>query len=539
MRHILRLLAALSLIAASLGAPAARAQSTPQEYTVNGLAGEPDTIDPNRSSFNNEAEVVRQVFEPLYRFDRNLVPQPAAATGYDLSPDGLTWTFHLRPDGKWSDGQPVTARDFVYSWRRILDPNLAAEYASFFVDAGIVGADLYNAGKAGPEAVGVSAPDDSTFVVQLKAPFGPFLDIAALWVGVPLRQDIVDANPDGWTQDPNTYVGNGPFRMTEWVHQDHISLGPNPQYHGPGPLLQKVTFLMVTDSVADFAAYVNGERDEAGVPDAQVKAVLADPSLSQEVQRISRLVTFWLDVNVKGKPPLNDPVFRRALNKAIDRDAMIRDIANGVGRPATSLIPPGMPGFEQDAGKDLAFDPQGAKDLLRQAGFADGSSVPQLTLKYADSTANQRRAEFIQAQLKQNLGINLNLQVMEAKAFVQAFKAKDFDLAFSGWGADYPDPQDWFAANFGCNGGNNKTQYCNPTFDQLVARADTTSNLGDRLPMYSQAQALLLQDAPVVFLFNEESLFLTKPWVQGLTPTGMDDFSPGDLFLDQVSIAPH
>src|SRR5438093_7981037 len=160
MRRLLYLVAALALLVPAAVQPA-MAQQQPQDLTINALQGEPDNIDPNRSSFNTEAAVIRQVFQPLLRFDSRLTPQPAAAASYDVSPDGMTYTFHLRPDGRWSDGQPVTASQFEYSWKRILDPQLAAEYASFYVDAGIVGADDYNSGKVTtPANVGVHALDD-------------------------------------------------------------------------------------------------------------------------------------------------------------------------------------------------------------------------------------------------------------------------------------------------------------------------------------------------------------------------------------------
>jgi oligopeptide transport system substrate-binding protein len=219
---------------------------------VNALQGEPDTIDPSRSSFNTEAAVIRQVFEPLLRFDIGLRPQPAAAETYEVSSDGRHWTFHLRPDGRWSDGAPVTARDFEYSLKRLLDPKTASEYASFFVDAGIVGAEAYNAGQVPtPDGLGIRALDELTLQIDLVDPFGPLPDLVALWVAAPLRRDVVEAYGDSWTLDPATYIGNGPFVMTEWVHQDHIAFTSNRYYHGPAPVLQKMTFLMVGNGAAD------------------------------------------------------------------------------------------------------------------------------------------------------------------------------------------------------------------------------------------------------------------------------------------------
>jgi oligopeptide transport system substrate-binding protein len=467
---------------------------------------------------------------------------------YDVSPDGLVYTFHLRPDGRWSDGQPVTAQQFEYSWKRILDPKLAAEYASFFVDSGIVGAEDWNTGKAAnADGVGVRALDDLTFEVRLSHPFGPLPDLAALWVVSPLRQDIVESNPTGWTQDPSTYVGNGPFMMTEWVHQDHISFVPNPFYVAnnnlwPVPTLQRVTFLMVTNGEADYAAWLNGERDWTLVPDSVVNVVLRDPDLAQQARQYNELTVFWAHMN-NAKPPLNDVRVRRALAKAVDRTALIRDIASGVGLPSISIIPPGMPGFQEGLGQELAFDPQGAQAMLAEAGFPGGAGFPKITYSFSGTSANQRRAEFLQAQWKQNLNIDVQLNSMESKAYQAAFKAKNYELAFGGWGADYPDPQDWFNTLFGCTGGNNKYNYCNPTFDQLVNRADNGVDLSDRVLLYNQAQTILIQDAPVAPLFVRGRMVVVKPYVQmsdgsPLTITGQDDY-PGDYFLDMVRIVPH
>jgi len=521
-------------------APAGQSNQQPsgtQEITINALQGEPDNLDPNRSSFATEAAVIRQVFEPLLNFDKDLKPVPAAASSFDVSQDGKTYTFHLRQGAKWSDGQPVTAKDFVYSYKRILDPDTAAEYASFFTDAGIVGAADYNSGKGSADAVGVRAVDDNTLEIKLEDASGFFPNLAALWVVAPVRQDIIQKAGPGWAQDPATYIGNGPFKMTEWVHQDHITLVPNPNYAGSKPKLQKVTYLMVTSGEADYAAYRNNERDWTLVPDADVQTVRGDSQLSKEAVEYTELTTFWLIMN-NAKPPLDNLMVRKALSKAIDRQAMIRDIAAGVGKPATSMIPPGMPGYQPELGKDIDFDPTAAKSLLSQAGFADPAQFPQLHFRFATTTANQSRAEFIQAQLKQNLGINIVLDSMESKAYQAAYKDKDYELAFGGWGADYPDPQNWMASLFGCKASNNKYNYCDQQFDQASAKGDTGTDLNQRLQAYAQAQQILVQDLPVAPLFYRGRMVLVKPWVQNLVITPKDEY-PGDLFLNDVFLVKH
>ncbi|MBO0885428.1 MAG: peptide ABC transporter substrate-binding protein, partial [Mycobacterium sp.] len=502
-----------------------------------------DNIDPNKSSFATESAVISRVFEPLLTFDKDLKPVPAAATGFDVSPDGKTYTFHLRQGAKFSDGQPVKAQDFEYSFKRILDPSTAAEYASFFADAGIVGAADYTSGKGAADQVGVKAVDDNTLQIQVASPIGYLPDLVALWVVPPLRQDILQKAGDGWAQDPSTYIGNGPFKMTEWVHQDHITLVPNENYSGTQPKLQKVTLLMVTDGEADYAAYRNNERDWTLVPDADVQAVRNDPELSRQTVEYTELTTWWLSFNL-AHTPLDNPNVRKALSMAIDRNALIRDVAGGVGKPATSMIPPGMPGYQADLGKDVDFNPTQAKQLLAQAGFADASSFPQLHFRYATTSTNQSRAEFIQGQLKQNLGIDIVLDSMESKAFQAAYKAKDFDLAWSGWGADYPDPQDWFTGLFACNASNNKYNYCDQQFDQLAAKGDTSTDQNQRLQAYAQAQQLLLQDLPVAPLYYRGRMVLIKPWVHGggdnngLVVTPIDSY-PGVSFLPQVFVTQH
>jgi oligopeptide transport system substrate-binding protein len=325
--------------------------------------------------------------------------------------------------------------------------------------------------------------------------------------------------------------------MSEWVHQDHITLVPNPNYVGTKPTLQKVTLLMVTDAEADYAAYRNNERDWTLVPDADVQAVRNDPQLSKEAHEYTELTTFWLIMN-NARTPLNNPMVRRALSKAIDRNALIRDVASGIGQPATSMIPPGMPGHQPDLGKDIDFDPNAAKQLLSQAGFANPAQFPQLRFRFATSSANQTRAEFIQAQLKQNLGIDVTLDSMEPKAYQAAYKDKDYDLAWGGWGADYPDPQNWMTGLFACNASNNKYNYCNKEFDAAAQKGDTSSDQNARLQAYAQAQQILVQDLPVAPLLYRGRMVLVKPWIGGMVITPKDDY-PGLSFLPQIFVTQH
>jgi oligopeptide transport system substrate-binding protein len=545
------LILVLMLLFGSTSAAHGEQPGVAQEVTLNFLTqGEPDTLDPTHASADRASDgaVVRQVFEPLLRFDDKLVPQPAAAASYEVSLDGTLVTFHLRPDGRWSDGQPVTAGQFEYAWKRLLDPALHAQYAPLFVDAGIVGADDYNSGKfKTPEHVAINALDDLTLQVRLYEPFGALPDLAALWVAAPLRPDIVDADPDGWATDPATYVGNGPFMLVDWAHGDHLTLVPNPQYAAhlgwPAPTLTRVTIAMHTDASANFATYVKSDApDWMDVSEVDANRVLNDPLLEAQLRHSNALSTFWLQMNT-AHAPLGDPTVRRALARGVDRAALVRDLATGVSLPTTSVLPPGMPGFQEGLGKDLGFDASGGRDLLSQAGFGGDQPLPPLGFSFPDATDDRLRAEYVQQQLQANLGIDVVLQPLDAGDYQPAIDAGDYDLALGGWSADYPDPRDWFSLVFGCGAAFNTFGYCNASFDQLVARADMSTNLSARLQLYEQAQALLLQDAPVAPLFVRGRLVLVKPWIQStdggpLILTPLDEY-PGSLFLDKVKVLPH
>jgi len=409
----------------------------------------------------------------------------------------------------------------------LLDPTLHADYAPLFVDAGIVS---------------ISTLDDLTLQVRLTQPFGALPDLAALWVGAPVRPDLVGADPDGWATDPSTYIGNGPFMLSDWVHQDHLTLAPNPEYVShlgwPAPTLTRVTVTMDTNPEADFAAYTEATpRDWLLVPDAEANQVLNDPVLAPQARQYNELTTFWLQLNT-ARPGLNNVLVRRALGKAIDRAALVRDLTAGVSIPVTSVIPPGMPGFQDGLGHELSFDPVGARALLAQAPLTQ-----PLSFSFPDTPANRRRALYVQDQLQQNLGLDVQLDPLDQAGYDHTLSAGTYDLAFGGWSADYPDPQNWFGLVFGCKGAYNTVGYCSPRFDQLVARADMGASLPDRLQLYAQAQTLLIQDLPVAPLFARGRLALVKPWVQStdgspLVLTPLDDY-PGSLFLDKVRILPH
>jgi oligopeptide transport system substrate-binding protein len=531
--------------------PACTQGGTPsgeQVLNVN-LAGEPAQIDPNRASWAAERSVIGQVFEGLLGFDKNLAVIPVVAkelptvANKGISADGKTYTFNLKTNVTWSDGKKVTAKDFAYSIVRMLDPDLATEYASFYYP--IAGAEAYNgaATKTATEkaalkaAVGVKATGDYTLQITLGDAYPVFLQLMSLWPVYPVREDIITANGDKWTEAA-TYIGNGPFKMSEWVHQDHITFVQNPNYWGTKPKLTKITYKMITDANAALAAYKNGELDMSGVPVGTEKATMADATLNKEIVRNADLTTFAFQFNVH-TAPYDNLNLRKALSTGIDRAAFVDKVRGGVGKVALSWIPPGMPGYDATLGTEYSFDVAKAKALLATAltelKLADASKLA-LKFQFSDTASNKTIAQFLQGQLKDNLGITLTLEPMESKAFTQMVNGNKHTWAWFGWGADYPDPDNWLPQLFGTGAGNNHTTYSNPAFDALAKQAGKELDNTKRLQMWADAQKMVMADAPIVTMFYRERFVLVKPYLKGLTPTGMDGQIMGDQFWTKITI---
>ena len=546
----LALVGLVSLIGSACAGPSgttttAGTGTTPQVLRVN-LQGEPANIDPNKASWAQERTIILQVFEGLLNFNKDLSLRPDVAkeiptvANKGISADGLTYTFNLNPKASWSDGKKVTAGDFEYSIKRMLSPEIAADYASFYF--AIAGAEDYNAAADKDEAtkqqlkdaVGVKALNDSTLQITLAQPSPTFLQVMALWPSYPLRQDIIEKYGDQWTEPPN-YIGNGAFLLTEWVHQDHLTLKANPNYWGTKPKLTEIQLKEITDINASLAAYKNDELDMTGVPLGTEKATMADPTLSKDIVRNAELVTFGFRYNV-AKPPFDNIKVRQAIATAIDRDSFIDKVRGGVGKPATSWIPPGMPGYDANLGSQYKFDPAKAKQLLADAGYGDVSKLPPISFQYSDTAGNKTIAQFLQSQLKDNLGIDITLEPMESKAFSTAVNNKQYMFSWYGWGADYPDPDNWLPQLFMTDAGNNKTNYGNPEFDALAEKALVELDNTKRLQEWADAQKIIVDDAVMAFMNYRERFILWKPWVKGLTPTGMDGGIMGDMFFPNIYI---
>jgi oligopeptide transport system substrate-binding protein len=504
---------------------------------------EPPTLDPSKAGDSSATDILKALNHGLVRFNADLGIEPALAESWQYSADGRSVTFKLRDGIKYSNGKPIKASDFVYSWKRLMDPRTASPYSTML--SPVKGAAPIIASKVPTDtakledldkAVGVSAPDDRTFIVELQEPFSAFLSLCALWNTVPLDKETIDQNGTKWTQ-PNLFPSSGPYMLKEWKQQQELVLTPNPYYYGPKPTLQEIHITITPDPKAEFEAFKAGELDVCNrVPEADLASITSSPELAATYLTMPALNVYALGLNVR-KAPFDNKLVRQAFSMAIDRSKLCDVIGRGVPKSATSFIPPGMPAYDAQAG--LAFDPIKAAKLLADAGYPGGKGFPEITLAYNSSPTHQVRMEFIQDQLKQNLGVTIKLEAFEGAAYLNALQTNTPALFRLGWNADYPHPRAFLDPVFRSNSSSNFGGYKNNEVDSLLNKAASTTVPAEQEKLYKECQKLILDDAPMIFLYWNANSRLVKPWVKDSVLTPMDGNLASMLFLDKVKIAAH
>jgi oligopeptide transport system substrate-binding protein len=509
------------------------------------LEDQPGSLDPGQTQYPYETAVLRAISEPLLKPMADLSGVvPAAAQSYDVAAGGTVFVFHLRPSAGYSDGTPVKAQDFVYAWQRLIDPRLAAPEGTFFASTILNGDKVSvldpqrDAGHidAALSTLGLKALDDNTFQVTLAQPDPAFIWLAAMPAAAPVRQDIVKKNGDKWAAAPETLITNGPFKVSEMVPNDHITVVPNAHYWGARPTLTSINFQIVNDGAAALAKYKSGQLDEMAVQPAQAAGVAGDSSLKQNLLKTPDLTVFWITFRVNAALT-NNAKLRLAIAQGIDRDAFVAQIFQGEGLPADTFIPKGMHGYAANISAQK-FDVAQARASLAASGLS-ASQLATLTFSY-DQTSDfgKATANFIHDQLKTNLGINITLQGLDANTLASNLGTGDFQLAGPmGWSADYPDPADWYDF-FLTTSSNNVALYQNQQYDNFVRVARTDLQADRRDQEYQQAQQMLVDDAPVAFLAQSVSWHLVRSYVRGVTGSPVDEW-PGALDPLHISIAPH
>ena len=510
------------------------------------LAAEPHTLDPQRAVGPDEIAVVRQLYEPLLRFDTELHPQPALAESVQSNADNTVWTFTLRANARWSDGEPVTAAHVRDGWLRMMTRELPDELSRPFQV--IENARFFRVNLiVNPAAVGVQALDDRTLQVTTENPAPHLPMIAALPGAVPYRGDAPSLRGEratGTAENP-LHIGNGPFRLTAWHPGEVLRLEPNLYYWGGPPAVALEIHLPYSalpangeDALTRFRA---GRRDIVVVPPERAAEVLANRPAGARVLRQPLPQTTWLSLNVT-KEPLDTVEVRRALSYALDRRAIIRNARGGVGRAAYSLLPPGVPGHNPGAAVGREAAATTAQLMLAAAdwnvpwgaGFG-GQDLPRFTLRYPALPQPTRLAFAIRDQLAYALGIWIRLDPLDPLRYAHVLETKDFELALSGWRSTYPDPEAWFWLTFGDGKLANRTGWSSRVFDRLWRAAEEAPTEEERLRLYHTAQHLLTEEAPAIFLVHGERLILVREGIAGIEPALMDDL-PGAASLYRARV---
>lgn len=481
----------------------------------------PETIDPALNSAVDGGNMILHTFECLLTWDQDSKLAPGQAESWETSEDGLTWTFHLRDGLKWSDGSALTANDFVYSWRRVCDPMVAAPYAETVL--GMV--EGYEDAIGGNlEALGVEAPDDSTLVVHLSQPCSYFGSLAAFATLSPVQQATVDTNGDSWAVAADTYICNGPFYISEWVPGSYIMCTKNPNYWNADAVkLDAIKFNLIEDSNASYSAYQTGEI--LFIKDVPTEEI---PSLegNEEFHVEPIIGTYYLSLNTQ-REPFNDPKVRKALSLAIDREYVANTLMQGTYSPAGNFMGPGWIDTDESQFMDNANGGQPyidtttheanveeAKQLLADAGYPDGAGFPTITYSTNDAGYHKVVAEYLQ-QAWAEIGVELQVDIVEWASFTPMRRNGDFDASRNGWVGDYSDPSNMLDLLYSSNG-NNDGKFSNAEYDAAMDISRTTLDAKERSEALHKAEDILMDEAaciPVAY-YNDF-------WLQSSKITGM------------------
>ncbi len=479
---------------------------------------EPETLDPSLAADESSVTIARSLFEGLLRPPVGQgEPRPGVASAYEVAADGLVYVFRLRPEARWSDGRPVVADDFVYAWRRVLQPETGSRSAPL-LDV-VAGAEAFRRGQAPPEAIGLRALDPTTIEVRLDTPAPFFLSLLTYPAFAPVRRDVVEAGRGQWTR-PGRLVGNGAFRLVEHDPKVRVVVERNPHYWNAEEVaLDRVEFVFLEDERTAWDWYRAGRVDWLKGTLTRDLLPLAR-RLRDEFHADPVLCTYYTALRVD-RPPLDDARVRRALDLAVDKERLVREVLLGGQAPARSLVPAVIrdaTGYVPPEGE--SFDPGRARGLLSEVE-AERGPLPPITWLYNQGEVHRLVGEFLQAQWRQHLGIEVRLQALEWKMLLDRLRRGDFQAARASWCADVVDPGN-FLEVFESQGPSNYSGFADAEYDRLTESARRERDAQARLARYREAEARLIEARPILPLYHYTRLYLLNPRVRGFEPNLLD-----------------
>ncbi len=481
---------------------------------------EPESLDPAIITGQSEGRIISALFEGLTAHDPQACVVPGVAERWKISSDGKRYTFHLRSNAFWSNGDPLTARDFVDSWRRTLDPTTASEYAYQLYY--IRNAEAFNAGKLEDfSQVGVHATDNHTLIVELSNPTPFFIDLCGFPTLMPLHVKSIEKHGDNWIK-PGNLISNGAYILEDWRINHRIRLRANPHYWDRSHVdLQTVDILPTNKANTAFNLYHSGAADLL-LDKGLVPVMLLDSLRKRADFHTSPFLgNYFYRFNVTRKP-FNDPRVRKAFAMATNKQRIVHEITRAGEQPADSLVPHGIPGYTPPQG--LSYDPETARKLLSEAGFPDGKGFPSIFLLFNSSDQNEAIATLIQDMLKKELSISVQLSQQEMKVYLNSMSRLDYDFCRASWVGDYNDPNT-FLDMFVTNGGNNRTGWSNAKYDSLIRMAAAELNPQKRMEIFQQAETILCRDElPILPLYYYVGIqFYDAAKITGIHPNVLDD----------------
>ncbi|EAN5734740.1 oligopeptide ABC transporter substrate-binding protein OppA [Salmonella enterica] len=535
-------LIAAGILTALIAASAATAADVPagvqladKQTLVRNNGSEVQSLDPHKIEGVPESNVNRDLFEGLLISDVEGHPSPGVAEKWE-NKDFKVWTFHLRKNAKWSDGTPVTAHDFVYSWQRLADPNTASPYASYLQYGHIANIDDIIAGKKPATDLGVKALDDHTFEVTLSEPVPYFYKLLVHPSVSPVPKSAVEKFGDKWTQ-PANIVTNGAYKLKNWVVNERIVLERNPQYwDNDKTVINQVTYLPISSEVTDVNRYRSGEIDMTynNMPIELFQKLKKE--IPNEVRVDPYLCTYYYEINNQ-KAPFNDVRVRTALKLALDRDIIVNKVKNQGDLPAYSYTPPYTDGAKLVEPEWFKWSQEKrneeAKKLLAEAGFTADKPLT-FDLLYNTSDLHKKLAIAVASIWKKNLGANVKLENQEWKTFLDTRHQGSFDVARAGWCADYNEPTS-FLNTMLSDSSNNTAHYKSPAFDKLIADTLKVTDDAQRSELYAKAEQQLDKDSAIVPVYYYVNARLVKPWVGGYT--GKDPLD--NIYVKNLYIIKH
>lgn len=493
------------------------------------LESEPATLDPAKSTALPESLVELQIFEGLTRLDEKDQPAPGVAESWDVSADGLTYTFHLRPNAKWSNGDPVTANDFIFAWKRVLDPDFASENAYMLFP--IKNSQDYNEKKASADELGMKALDSHTLEVTLDKPTAYFLSLVAFHSFYPLHEATVLAEPDRWALNAKTLITNGPFKVMDWRHGSKIEFAKNDQYWDAEAVKMTKMNWPISDSQTTRLSLFENK---------QVQMMVEPPIVEQErlsqngVFQVAPTLGVYYYVFNTEQAPFDNPKVRQALSLAINREALVQTVIKGGKQPAYAWVAPGLTNpatgkdFRSESDVRIKEDIQKAKELLAEAGYPNGQGIPPVNILFNTGEMHKAIAEALQEMWQQNLNIPVTLTNQESKVFLASRSHGQFQIARASWVGDYADPMTFMDV---FKDPENDAKYKNPEYNGLVEKAQQTDKQNIRFEAMHKAEKLLLDDAVILPIYYTTQPYVARPQIKGYfwSVLGLADFKKAYL----------